>query len=139
MKACYYSRTPVQSLSSANVRVITRNKYWERAAEPARKSDKLNLLPAAVAATTPAPADLQTCSNFKQGARIAYCDSQPGEGYSPEAPDVVVIDYTARAVKSGSVYDGSRQFKFTLGNGEVIVAILWCLHGKNKCICCRRV
>lgn len=34
--------------------------------------------------------------------------------------DLILVDYTARAVATGEVYDGSRNFKFTVGNDEVI-------------------
>jgi hypothetical protein len=48
-----------------------------------------------------------------------FCDVAVGSGDPPVEGDLVVCDYTARAVATGAVFDGSRNFKFTLGAGEV--------------------
>jgi hypothetical protein len=69
--------------------------------------------------------DLPSCSSFKQAGPIQYCDLNLGTGDSPLAGDLIIVDYTARAVATGEVYDGSRNFKFTVGNGEV--SCLWIL------------
>ena len=63
--------------------------------------------------------DLPACSNFKPAGQIAYCDIKQGSGESPLPGDLIEVDYTARAVATGKVYDGSRSFKFTVGNEEV--------------------
>eukprot|EP00879_Flechtneria_rotunda_P012353 GHRR01012900.1.p1 GENE.GHRR01012900.1~~GHRR01012900.1.p1 ORF type:complete len:205 (+),score=42.45 GHRR01012900.1:177-791(+) len=67
----------------------------------------------------PALLDLPSCKQFKQAGTIQYCDLEKGSGDSPVPGDLIVVDYTARAVATGEVYDGSRNFKFTVGNGEV--------------------
>ena len=56
-----------------------------------------------------------------QAGQLQYCDVQQGSGEAPLEGDLVVVDYTARAVASGTtpVYDGSSGFKFFLGQGEV--------------------
>lgn len=66
--------------------------------------------------------DLPACNNFKQAGSIAYCEIKQGSGESPLAGDLIEVDYTARAVATGKVYDGSRSFKFTVGNDEVCSA-----------------
>jgi hypothetical protein len=76
---------------------------------------------AAVAAwAKPALLDLPACRNFKQAGPISYCELKQGSGDAPLPGDLIVVDYTARAVANDNeVYDGSRNFKFTVGNGEV--------------------
>lgn len=80
--------------------------------------------------------DLPECDAFQQAGAIAYCgtwcppytccspppphaDVKAGTGPPPEAGDLIVVDYTARELLNGTVYDGSRGFAFTIGNGEV--------------------
>jgi hypothetical protein len=75
---------------------------------------------AAAAWAKPALLDLPACRNFKQAGPIAFCELKQGSGDSPLPGDLIVVDYTARAVANDNeVYDGSRNFKFTVGNGEV--------------------
>ncbi|KAL4436581.1 hypothetical protein ABPG75_003720 [Micractinium tetrahymenae] len=66
--------------------------------------------------------DLPSCSKFQStAAGIEYCDVRQGSGdYVPQPGDQVEVDFTARVVDSGKVYDGSRGFEFTLGQGEVV-------------------
>jgi hypothetical protein len=45
--------------------------------------------------------DLPACSNFKQAGELQYCEVQKGSGASPIEGDIVVVDYTARAVTTG--------------------------------------
>lgn len=75
--------------------------------------------PQPAAHSKPNVLDLPACSNYKQAGKVAYCDISIGSGESPLAGDLVEVDYTARAVATGKVYDGSRSFKFTVGNQEV--------------------
>jgi hypothetical protein len=71
----------------------------------------------------PALLDLPACSNFAPtSSGIAWCELSAGEGEPPAPGDLVVLDYTARAVATGAVYDGSRSFKVTIGDGEVRLA-----------------
>lgn len=74
---------------------------------------------AAEAWSKPGLLDLPACQIFKPAGPIQYCELKQGRGDSPLAGDLVEVDYTARAVATGEVYDGSRNFKFTVGNGEV--------------------
>eukprot|EP01025_Chloroclados_australasicus_P064322 TRINITY_DN8580_c3_g1_i7.p1 TRINITY_DN8580_c3_g1~~TRINITY_DN8580_c3_g1_i7.p1 ORF type:complete len:184 (-),score=7.68 TRINITY_DN8580_c3_g1_i7:205-756(-) len=66
--------------------------------------------------------DLASCTNYKQaGKGLQYCEVAQGTGESPLEGDLILLDYTARVGGStGPVYDGSKAFKFTLGNQEVI-------------------
>jgi hypothetical protein len=75
---------------------------------------------AAAAFAKPALLDLPACRNFTPAGPISYCELKQGSGDSPLPGDLIVVDYTARAVANDNeVYDGSRNFKFTVGNGEV--------------------
>lgn len=66
--------------------------------------------------------DLPSCSKFQStAAGIEYCDVRQGSGdYVPQPGDQVEVDFTARVADTGKVYDGSRGFEFTLGQGEVV-------------------
>lgn len=63
--------------------------------------------------------DLPGCSKFKTGQDVQYCDVRVGSGAMPEPGDLIEVDYTARAVSTGNVFEGSRSFRFTLGQDEV--------------------
>uniref|UniRef100_A0A383WJX4 peptidylprolyl isomerase n=1 Tax=Tetradesmus obliquus TaxID=3088 RepID=A0A383WJX4_TETOB len=76
---------------------------------------------AAAAWAKPALLDLPACRKFKQAGPIGFCELKQGSGDSPLPGDLIIVDYTARAVANDNeVYDGSRNFKFTIGNGEMI-------------------
>lgn len=75
---------------------------------------------AAAASAKPALLDLPACRKFKQAGPIGFCELKQGSGASPLPGDLIIVDYIARAVANDNeVYDGSRNFKFTVGNGEV--------------------
>ncbi|PSC68033.1 peptidyl-prolyl cis-trans isomerase chloroplastic [Micractinium conductrix] len=84
------------------------------------------VLAAGVAAPLPALArstalDLPSCTKLQLApAGIAFCDVRVGRGEAPALGDQIEVDYTARAAATGKVYDGSRGFEFTLGEGEVV-------------------
>lgn len=64
--------------------------------------------------------DLPECDNFQAAGAISYCDVREGTGSQPEPGDLIVVDYTARELINNTVYDGSRGFAFTVGNGEIV-------------------
>lgn len=67
--------------------------------------------------------DVPTCSNFKASdSGIKFCDVKLGSGESPLPGDLVLVDYTARALAAGGkAFDGSASFKFFVGGDEVQV------------------
>ncbi|KAF8062706.1 FKBP13 [Scenedesmus sp. PABB004] len=90
-----------------------------------RRALLLGAAAAAAAAAAPQPAhagllDLPACADFRPAGPLQLCEVRVGTGDPPAAGDLIEVDYTARAAATGKVYDGSRGFKFTVGNGEVI-------------------
>ncbi|KAI8476581.1 MAG: hypothetical protein J3K34DRAFT_455687 [Monoraphidium minutum] len=62
--------------------------------------------------------DVPACADFKPATApgVKFCDVRRGGGESPLEGDLVMVDYTARALAAGGkVFDGSRQFKFEVG------------------------
>mmetsp|Transcript_35851 Transcript_35851/g.79829 ORF Transcript_35851/g.79829 Transcript_35851/m.79829 type:complete len:183 (+) Transcript_35851:90-638(+) len=67
--------------------------------------------------------DLPACTTYnKSKSGVQWCDVRAGDGEEPLPGDLIACDFTARAVATGNVYDGSRNFKFGLGNSEILPA-----------------
>ncbi|MEW5297678.1 MAG: hypothetical protein WDW38_006851 [Sanguina aurantia] len=69
--------------------------------------------------------NLPGCGSFKKGGNssqnaYSFCDIVVGTGPVVEAGELIEVEYVATAVSTGSVFESSRNFRFTLGQDEVI-------------------
>lgn len=64
------------------------------------------------------------CHVLRDTFYCVHTDVKVGNGPPPEAGDLIVVDYTAREMVNNTVYDGSRGFALTIGNGEVLALVI---------------
>ncbi|GMH43251.1 hypothetical protein BSKO_11173 [Bryopsis sp. KO-2023] len=66
------------------------------------------------------PFDLGSCQSFQKAEGLEVCEVRKGNGDAAEPGDLIEVNYTARALSTGKVYDGSKGFRFFVGEGEII-------------------
>lgn len=69
--------------------------------------------------------DVPACTKKLQlspASGVRFCEVKEGSGDSPQPGDLVVVDYTARALAAGGrVFDGSTGFKFFVGEKDLTI------------------